>query len=97
MAHSESIRQNTVIFVQPLAWLPCVFPIPVEVAKKMTNSDVPFEYLSGRLGMIVLPWRSSKPSFDVSERMGCKIRIETARFDAIPDDCILHVCRELQS
>jgi hypothetical protein len=35
--------------------------------------------------MIILPWRSPKLPFDVSERMGCKIRIETARFDAIYD------------
>jgi hypothetical protein len=47
--------------------------------------------------MIVLPWRSPKLPFDVSERMGCKVRIETVRFDAIPDDSILRVCRELQS
>jgi hypothetical protein len=58
----------------------------------MSNSSI----YQGGLGMIILPWRSPKLPFDVSERMGCKIRIETARFDAIPDDCILHVCRELQ-
>jgi hypothetical protein len=55
-AQRKHSPKNAVIFMQPLAWLPCVFPIPVEIAKKMTNSDVQFEYLLGRLGMIVLLW-----------------------------------------
>lgn len=98
MAYRGSIRQkNTIIFMQPLAWLLCALLIPVEVAKKMSSLNVQFEHLSGRVGNDSTSWRSPKLSFDVSERMGCKIGIETAMFDAIPDDCILHVCRELQS
>jgi hypothetical protein len=42
---AEAFAKNTVILMQPPAWLPCVFPIPVEVAKKMSNSDAQFEYL----------------------------------------------------
>jgi len=34
----------------------------------------------------------------MSESMECKIEIEAARFDRdILDNCILHVCRELQN
>jgi hypothetical protein len=46
IVHGGSIRQkNTVIFVQLLAWLPCIFPIFDEVTRTMSNSVGQLELL----------------------------------------------------
>lgn len=75
--------------MQLLAWLPCAFPILVEVAKKMPSSDVQLgTYLVG-LGMIVLPWRSPKPSCLMCLKVwDARLGLKLLDWITILDDCI---------